>query len=126
MKFKHHKYTWANPYGNIRHNWSLVGPKGGINFHANVDPDNKYESSCGLEIHYRTPPDHMKNDAPGDVACWLIGGACWHDGTSLYAIEHLWPMIEGYLRGGEHERIFRILEREYCERFEPRCEESST
>jgi len=43
--------------------------------------------------------------------------SCWHDGTSLYATEHLWPIIEAYLRSGEHERIFLFLEHEADDRF---------
>src|SRR3546814_5446238 len=53
----------------------------------------------------------------GDINCWLIGGRCWHDGTSLYATDTLWPMIEAMLRTGDHETIFRVLEQEADTRF---------
>ena len=97
-----------------RHQWEVVGPNGGIHFHVSLTPG--YGPSAGLEIHRRTPLD--KNTAPSQSPCWLLGCPCWHDGTSLYAIETLWPMIESYLRSGDHEMIFRLLEGEYDERFE--------
>lgn len=77
------------------------------------------EASCGLEIHYAAGhvPEYLDGNAPTNTDCWLIGGRCWHDGTSLYATESLWPMIESWLRIGDHEAIFRCLEREADERF---------
>lgn len=117
MRYRHHKYTWSKPFSSVRHCWQLVGPKGGIHFTANVD--EKYPTTCGLEIHYAAGhvPEYLSSDAPGDTNCWLIGGRCWHDGTSMYATESLWPMIESWLRIGDHEAIFRCLEREADERF---------
>jgi hypothetical protein len=111
-RYKHHKYTWQKRFGSVRHQWQLIGPDGGIHFHASLD--DKYPPSCGLEIHYLKK---QGDDAPSQVPCWLLHAPCWHDGTSLYANDHLWPMIEGYLRGAEHDQIFRILEREADSRF---------
>ena len=116
MKFNKHTYTWTKACNTAQHNWEFVGPKGGITFHAaeydNVGP------SCGLEIHHMEPPSYMSDTAPHHVNCHLIGGRCWHDGTSLYAVETLWPIIRDYLEVGDHARIFKILEREYESRFE--------
>lgn len=64
---------------------------------------------CGLELHSIYPKG---DDAPDHIDCPLTGGRCWHDGTSLYASETLWPHIQPYLRDGDHETIFKILERE--------------
>ena len=50
--------------------------------------------------------------------CPLTGGQCWHDGTSMYARETVWPRAEIYLRNGDHDGIFRMLEREYELHFE--------
>lgn len=119
-KFRHHKYTWVKPTDYTHHQWSLVGPRGGVHFSAVIPPlrdEGWNEPSVGLEIHYRTPPDHMTNHAPNHTDCWLLGGWCWHDGTSLYARERLWPEIERYLAAGDHENVFRVLEYEYDRAF---------
>ena len=107
-RFMHHKYTWSKPFCSVRHSWELVGPDGGIHFHASGP--HKGSWSCGLEIH------KLKGDgksAPNNVHCWLMKAPCWHDGTSLYAEETLWPMVEAYLRSGDHDLIFKLLESEY-------------
>jgi hypothetical protein len=110
-KFAHHKYTWSNPFGSPRHHWELVGPNGAIHFHVSLTKG--YDPSCGLEFH------HLSGDgAPHHLNCPLTGGRCWHDGTSLYASETVWPVVSAYLQTGDHEQIFRYLEGEYEARFE--------
>ena len=111
-RFSGHKYTWSKPFTTVRHQWELIGPNGGIHFHASGPHQGNW--ACGLEIHRSTPNG---TDAPSQMKCWLLNAPCWHDGTSLYAEETLWPMIEVYLRTGEHETIFRFLEREYDTHF---------
>ena len=118
-KFNNHKYTWEKPFGSVCHMWQLVGPEGAIHFTANITEG--YGPSCGLETHRRVP--ECRDEAPSHINCWLLGGACWHDGTSLYATDHLWPVIESYLRSQDHETIFRTLEHEYNERFGRKCVE---
>ena len=60
-RFSHHKYTWAAPFGSVRHNWELVGPNGGINFHVSIV--DGYGPTAGLEFHHIQP----QNDrAPSD------------------------------------------------------------
>jgi hypothetical protein len=117
-KFRHHKYTWTHPFGGARHHWELVGPSGAIHFHVNIMDDQQYQPTAGLEFHHPAGHPTYAGQAPHHLKCWLTGGACWHDGTSLYAREHVWPMVEGYLRAGDHQAIFRILEREYCQHFD--------
>lgn len=114
-RYRHHKYTWSRPFGSTRHNWSLIGPDGAINFHATVTPS--YGASCGLEIHRISPVGHQVGDAPSHLDCELTGGRCWHDGTSLYAQEQVWPYVESYLRTGDHDAIFRYLESEANSQF---------
>lgn len=116
MKFTNHKYTYSKPFNSPRHNWEMVGPNGAIHFHASLTPG--HPPSCGLEIHYCSPPDYMKGRAPSHVDCKLTGGRCWHDGTSLYASEDLWPRFNRYLNACDHESIFKALESEYENRFE--------
>jgi hypothetical protein len=109
--FKGHTYTWSRPYGDetVHHRWELRSAYGGVHFHVSVS--SRYEPTAGLEFHYLRPISG-KDDAPDHVNCPLTGGRCWHDGTSLYATETLWPQIKAYLKGGEHDLIFRVLERE--------------
>jgi hypothetical protein len=114
-RFRHHKYTWSKPFGSVRHNWELVGPEGAVHFH--VTETEKFGDSCGLEFHHGLRAGWYKDRAPDHINCPLTGGPCWHDGTSLYASETLWPMIKPMLRGHEHDAIFRCLEGEYNSRF---------
>lgn len=115
MKYRHHKYTWSKPFSNAHHRWELVGPIGAIHFHVSLS--ESYGPSCGLEYHHTEVCGFRTDEAPDHVNCPLTGGRCWHDGTSLYASEHLWPYIEPYLKTGDHERIFKILEGEADQRF---------
>jgi len=117
-RFTGHKYTWTRPFTSTRHNWELRGPKGGISFHASIMDDPKYGgASCGLEFHYSFDP-RGGEEAPHHINCPVTGGQCWHEGTSLYAEESVWPMVKEYLRCGEHEQIFSLLEHEYNKHFQ--------
>lgn len=125
-KFFHHKYTWSKPWSAVRHNWELVGPDGAINFHVSLHEEQYGGPSCGLEFHR---PSWSKRRPTGEVPmhlnCPLTGGPCWHDGTSLYASERLWPMVEPMLRSGDHETIFRVLEGEYEAHFQGRSSDEA-
>jgi hypothetical protein len=110
-KFKHHKYTWSKPFLSVRHCWEFVGPNGAVHFSANLTEG--YGTTCGLEFHSLSG-----EGAPHHLNCHLTGGRCWHDGTSLYADESVWPALESMLRHGDHEGIFRLLEWEYERHFE--------
>lgn len=113
-RFAGHKYTFTPaPWGNARHCWELRGPEGGIHFHASISKDGAYPPACGLEIHRSAPARFQQGEAPDHIDCPVTGGRCWHDGTSLYASETLWPMFEGWLRLGDHAAVFSALEREY-------------
>jgi hypothetical protein len=115
-KFKHHKYTYTNRFGYPQHRWELVGPEGGIHFHVTMVKD--FEPSCGLEFHHSAISGYRKGEAPDHKDCPLIGGNCWHTGTSLYASEIVWPLLKNYLFGGDHDSAFRLLEQEYDQHFE--------
>lgn len=115
-RFSHHKYGWSKPFGSPRHQWSFLGPVGGVHFTASYFKDGE-PPACGLEFHHTRAAGLYPDEAPHHTKCWLTGEPCWHDGTSLYASETLWPMIEPILRSGDHETIFRFLEQEYDRRF---------
>ena len=114
-KFRHHEYKWNKPFGNVRHQWSLLGPLGGVHFH--VSESEQYGDSAGLEFHHTRACNAYAGEAPHHKDCWLTGEPCWHDGTSLYASETLWPRFMSAARNGQHDVIFRALEDEYNERF---------
>ena len=83
-----------------------------MHFSVNIMDDAKYDTSADLEYHFSFNP-YNERKAPSNSPCWLLGAPCWHEGTSLYAIETVWPMVEGSLRAGDHESVFRTLEHEY-------------
>lgn len=120
MKFRHQKYTCiSTPWGSTVHKWETVGPKGAVHFTANYyKNDTGDEPSCGLEFHHFEAGEHFIGQAPHHLDCPLTGGRCWHDGTSLYASETLWPRIKYSLKDGEHDVVFGILQYEYTSRFE--------
>jgi hypothetical protein len=125
MKFNGHKYTLTlAPGGYARHIWQVIGPKGGVHFTANFYKEGE-PPSCGLEFHHSREgrTDYQLGVAPSQSPCWLLGEPCWHDGTSSYANDNLWPMFSGWLQNGAHEDIFRSLEREYKSRFERKEDE---
>lgn len=114
-RFRHHKYTYSKPFSSARHHWELVGPEGGIHFHVSMTDD--FGASCGLEFHHAARANYDPNRAPDHIKCPLIGEPCWHDGTSLYAEESIWPLVEPMLRAGAHDEVFRALEHEYDQHF---------
>lgn len=89
-------YNYQAPKGENRHHiWSVVGQAGGVNIWAHPSAGRSWadEFYGGVEVHSRKP---MYGDsAPSHDECWLIGGPCWHDGSSLYFSEHIEPMLRG-------------------------------
>lgn len=114
-KFRHHLYKWSKPFGSVQHHWELVGPEGGIHFHVSMYKEN--DPSAGLEFHHAARSGYRCDEAPDHINCPLIGEPCWHDGTSLYASECVWPMVKQMLACGDHDAVFRLLENEYAKRF---------
>ena len=115
-RYSHHKYEWSKPWHSASHMWAFVGPRGGLHFIARessemVNGALADESAC-LEIHYSRGFQPDKDAAPSQCHCWLTTEPCWHEGTSLYATETLWPRIKPLLRSGDHDAVFRILGRE--------------
>ncbi len=114
MKFNNQKYTYSKPFSAVQHRWEIVGGKAAIHFNVSLYEN---DAACGLEFHYFEPPEYMKDEAPSFVNCTIAGGRCWHDGTSLYASETLWPIIKIYLKDGNHDEIFKVLQSEYESKF---------
>lgn len=118
MKFRC-RYEYKKDVGWPEHIWSIVGPLGAIHFHVSENPKkseheaNRY--SGGIELHYRSPPDYMKDQAPHEN-CWLLKNACWHDGSSLQATE--WWIPRWRADPHNHDAMFELLQNEYVGRFE--------
>ena len=114
-KFRHHKYQWTKPFNFPRHTWSVVGPMGAVHYHVTLTEG--YGPSAGLEFHHTRSTGYRCDEAPDHLKCEFTGEPCWHDGTSLYASETLWPQIQSCLYSGNHEAVFALLEWEYDRRF---------
>ena len=117
-RFSGHKDTVTPSRWSSDHRWELRGPEGGIHFHVSISKSGDYPPGCGLEVHRCAPAHSQRGEAPHHIDCPVTGGRCWHDGTSLYASETLWPMFEQWLREGDHASIFRALEGEYNGHFQ--------
>lgn len=104
------------PWGNALHSYTCVGRWGAVSLHITDLSRMKeaaVEHSAGLEYHRRQPlPDN--DSPPSHEKCWLIGGPCWHDGTSLYAQEKYVPMFR---QGGDPDHIWRAMMRDADEYF---------
>ena len=118
------EYKYHKPFTSPRHSWTIIGALGGIHVHISVyaKEGGRVEHSGGIEVHYRTPPDYMRKNAPSQDKCWLIGCPCWHDGSSLYVSERVIPFWE--CAPHDHERMFKFLESEYVSRFEGGSDEA--
>lgn len=70
------------PFGDI-HRWVVYNKKGAIDLHIT---HNKELNNCygGVEKHSHTPFSYSKA-SPDHTNCMILGGNCWHDGSSLAA-----------------------------------------
>lgn len=88
------RYTREDDY---EKRWIVVGNYGAIDFHcshAHLDVSKRYGVTGGVEYHHRQPASYMGDDyGCTHDHCWVLGGKCWHDGTSLWATEHWIPMF---------------------------------
>lgn len=91
------KYVWTpNGVGGYeKHHFEVIGARGGLHLHITDLGEEKQQDrwSAGLEEHWRSPPPYMDDRAPSHDVCWLLHCPCWHDGTSLYAMETLLPLF---------------------------------
>ena len=96
------------PHGDRR--YCVVGPRMGVDFH--VSGVGGFDECAGLECHYKQQPSYLANQEPFSEQCWLTGGRCWGDGTSLYATEYLLPLF----REMGVEDFWPVLEQEHDRR----------
>jgi len=104
------EYRYFMYYGAPSHEWVCKGDEGAVHLHITKSSVSDYAYHGGLERHRR------HGDGPPDFPdCEILGGPCWHDGTSLYAEEVLIPF---WLEAPhDHERMFRRMEEEYIKQF---------
>ncbi len=72
-------------------NYIIIGPKGAIDFRV-TSYTPEIPTAAGLEIHRRSPSEYQKDYAPSFDECHILKCPCWHDGTTLYAEDHLLPL----------------------------------
>jgi len=91
-----------------RHWWAVVGDLGGVHFWYS---ESKHDGQKygGVEWHWRERTEDYHTETPSHDDCWVIGGPCWHDGTSLYADEVYIPMV-GHV---DDDVIYRFLATDY-------------
>ena len=94
-------------FGSDEHSYEVVGRDGGVQLHIT---ERGAEAYGGLEFHYAQCPSWV-DSPPNHAPCWLIGGPCWHDGTSLYVEEVLLPTWKR-LRG-DTKAMLEEVAREY-------------
>lgn len=92
----------------LTHLWTLANEAGGIHISANIhDFQGSREWSGGCETHYVKCPDYMDPDKPSHDHCWVLGGPCWHDGSSLYFSENIAPMLPNPWKASPHQMASR-------------------
>lgn len=109
MKYRS-EYRYFNRFGTPTHIWQVIGAKGAIHLHITESGIEEMEYYGGLEMHWRSPPNYMKNNAPSQDECSILKCPCWHDGSSLAATETWIP--RWLLDKHNHEHMFRLLEKE--------------
>lgn len=100
---------------------AVVGPKGAVHYWHQQREATYYDDRTrygGVEVHWRQKPEWASSDEPDRDDCWLLGGPCWHDGSSLYAEEVAIPKWELCNDLDDMESFWLFLEREYRDRFE--------
>jgi len=100
-----------------RHWWAVVGDLGGVHFWYQVSTFDG-EKYGGVEWHWRKPTEDYHAENPDHNDCWIIGGPCWHDGTSLYAEEVYIPLVDH----SSDDTIFLFLEGDYAKLKKPEAE----
>ena len=96
----------------VRHRWVVANELAGLHFWCEQTGSEWFG---GVEFHSATRHDYM-NESPSHDNCWLLGGPCWHDGSSPDARE-VW--IPRWLRNkDDHDVMLSMLEQEFMERIE--------
>lgn len=119
------KYTYERRFGKPRHIWTLIGARGAIHLHITDRGEGHGERYWGgIELHWRSPPERMRDQPPSEDTCWLLCAPCWHDGSSLQVVEFWLPR---WLDSpNDHDAMFALLESEMATHFTNECDTPGT
>lgn len=101
--------------------WCIVGEEGAIDVWMQYLPKDSpqysgYNFYGGIEVHKRTPFYYSEKE-PHHKNCWLLGGPCWHDGSSLQFEEQVAPHIATFGPEKAAEFCFTIATEYYHHHF---------
>ena len=107
-------------FNNAKLNWAVIGERGGIQVWC-----LSHSIDCGgVEVHSRSALHDWSNPSHSD--CWLTGGACYHDGSSLYYTERVRSRVGWCWDERSFDPLWRFLLVEYKRRFECEAELDET
>lgn len=103
--------------------WAISGDAGAVEFQGiaqcvDMNDRNAYNLSFkpyGIEYHFRTPPEYRAGTLAYHEDCWLIGGPCWHDGSSVDA----YVVALHSVGCNRFASIWECIEQKYTEIFGP-------
>jgi hypothetical protein len=104
--------------GRETHTWGLTGERGGIHVDAWEASIPGWREECwqgGIEGHSPSRREY-DGEKPDHEHCWLIGGPCWHDGSSLQFSEQIAPYLPEPGRPfteNDHLDVLRIMVSRY-------------
>lgn len=104
--------SWVPEKENPRYMFAVACEVAGVHFWVEETglESGQFRYIGGVENHYATPPDYMKNDPCSNEFCWLLGKPCWHDGSSLLAEDKYIPIWASRTEDGAKGIIFNMLE----------------
>ena len=106
------RHIISRQHGRLRLSWVVEGPLGALEFHYALprrgETDEDVDIYPGVEKHARVAK--YPDDEPIQH-CWVLGGPCYPNGSSLLGIE--WRQWVEF----DPDRIFDELERLYPEWF---------
>lgn len=77
------------------HCWSAKDERGGVHIWARITAGfaNYGPEWIGGCEHHSPVRREYDSEQPSHDDCWLLGGPCWHDGSSLMFSEQIAPML---------------------------------
>lgn len=90
-------YIPASQGNRQTHIWTAKSGAGAVHIWASPQPDTPFRTGefyGGVECHFSAPPSKFSPKDPPIDDCWLTGGPCWPDGSSLYFSENIAPYLE--------------------------------
>lgn len=82
----------------------------GVHFWVEHPFDDDKRPFGGVEYHWPKKRSHSK-DEPDKKLCWLTGVPCWHDGSSLQAMEIMIPLFRMCSDTGEFKPLWWQIEK---------------